>query len=68
MQVSRGRFVDFWNGDGWFVSLEHSRGWMLFALRPRRWRLRYVRLPGQPWRQRCYIGPFEIERCHLNPH
>jgi hypothetical protein len=59
---SRGRFVDQWNGNGWFVSFLFSWGWLLLAVRPWHWRLRmFWRLPNNHMVTRLYLGPFEIE-------
>jgi len=59
---SHGRFVDLWNGNGWFVSWLFSWGWLLIAVRPKRWRLRiFWRLPNNHMVTRIYVGPFEVE-------
>lgn len=55
----RGRFVDPYRGNGFFISWVTWRGWFLTAIRPKNWHLYYVR--PSPWVQRLYVGPFEFE-------
>lgn len=51
-----GRFVDFWNGNGLYLS---TKQWT-FALRWK-WHCRYIHPPGKSGYTRLYFGPFEIE-------
>ena len=60
-RVRSGRFIDFYRGNGWFVSVRTKFGWWSLSVR-RRWHMYAVRPPGKPCTWRIYIGPFELER------
>jgi hypothetical protein len=60
----RGRFVDPYHGNGWFISWITGSGYFLIGFRPWKWRLDYLRLPNNPWVRRLYIGPLEFELTH----
>lgn len=58
-----GVFKDKYRGDGWYASLLlSSGGWLLVAYRPKYWRLRVFKPPGEPRVSRLYVGPLEFER------
>ena len=64
--VRSGRFIDFYRGNGRFVSVRTKSGWWCLSVRLR-WHMYAIRPPGKPCTWRLYIGPFELERTS-RPH
>ena len=56
MKVKKGKFFDYYRGDGYYIAFKN----LTFAVRFK-WYFDFVRPPVKPGYWRLYIGPFEIE-------